>query len=220
MPTPASWYRRAGDILLDERNKRYLGMPSKTNPVPAKVNVVADTPTNPGSSGDLPVTAAGRAPTNAAGGPLLEPHDNGCRCWPHVSESDALRAIEHAALLEYRSGKAVRSDAGLRVLLGACRDHIEDIERNYLGDKRSTVAAHRLLAKVDAALAAKNSGSFDPEPTPPASGPLTAERLAEAMVYVFRGEETEVTLTDREQAAAILARLTADTSASSQKVEG
>ena len=48
--------------------------------------------------------------TNIAGGPLLEPHDGGCRCWPHVSQSDALRAVEHTALLEYRSARAASQE--------------------------------------------------------------------------------------------------------------
>lgn len=46
MTTPKTWTDRAAAILLDERNKRYLGMTE---------------PTNPGASKDAPVTAAGRA---------------------------------------------------------------------------------------------------------------------------------------------------------------
>jgi hypothetical protein len=42
------------------------------------------------------------APTFANTGELLH-HANGCRCWPHVSERDALDAIAAVALAEYRS---------------------------------------------------------------------------------------------------------------------
>jgi hypothetical protein len=65
----------------------------------------------PGRSTVSETNPAAGEPTNAAGGPLLEPHDNGCRCWPHVSQSDAFKAVEHAALMEYRSGRAA-SPAG------------------------------------------------------------------------------------------------------------
>lgn len=34
----------------------------------------------------------------------LVPHDLGCRCWPHVSQRDAVAAIEEVALAEYRDG--------------------------------------------------------------------------------------------------------------------
>lgn len=34
-------------------------------------------------------------------------HDLGCRCYPHVSEKDALAQIERVALAEYRSARSV-----------------------------------------------------------------------------------------------------------------
>ena len=35
----------------------------------------------------------------------FEPHDLGCTCWPHISQRDAIAAVEAAALAEYRDGK-------------------------------------------------------------------------------------------------------------------
>jgi hypothetical protein len=48
--------------------------------------------------------SADLAPTFANTG-VLTHHGLGCRCWPHVSEQDALDAIAAAALAEYRDGK-------------------------------------------------------------------------------------------------------------------
>jgi hypothetical protein len=41
----------------------------------------------------------------------LQVHDNGCRCWPHVSERDAIEAIVAVARAEYRSAAAYAATA-------------------------------------------------------------------------------------------------------------
>ena len=51
-----------------------------------------------------------QAPTFANTGELLH-HDLGCRCWPHVSEKDALDAIAAVGLAEYRSARLTPADA-------------------------------------------------------------------------------------------------------------
>jgi len=50
-----------------------------------------------------PAPALDKTPTFASTGELTH-HDLGCRCYPHVSEQDALDAIAAAALAEYRDG--------------------------------------------------------------------------------------------------------------------
>jgi len=51
----------------------------------------------------------------------LEPHDIGCRCWPHVSQRDATAAVERVALLEYRSHPAAEATGRVAALEAALR---------------------------------------------------------------------------------------------------
>lgn len=73
------------------------------------------------------MTETERAPTFANTG-VLTRHDLGCRCWPHVSEQDALDAIAAVGLNEYRDGKravaAALADAGDRLAVAlSTRNH-------------------------------------------------------------------------------------------------
>lgn len=54
--------------------------------------------------------SADTMPTFANTGELMH-HDPGCRCWPHVSERDALDAIAAVGLAEYRSKVATLDEA-------------------------------------------------------------------------------------------------------------
>jgi hypothetical protein len=53
-------------------------------------------------------------------------HDLGCRCWPHVSEADALAQIERVALAEYRAGKTAATAAMTAPLTPESEEFIED----------------------------------------------------------------------------------------------
>ena len=116
---------------------------------------------------DRPTTEEGRPPTNVAGGPLLEQHDPGCRCWPHVAQADAIKAVEHAALMEYRSsvaGAAPRAEGLdvelIRTELRRASALVENSGRpappNYREGWCDALDAAAEL--IDAALAARLSG--------------------------------------------------------------
>jgi hypothetical protein len=60
--------------------------------------------------------------------PRLGSHDLGCRCYPHVSESEAIVMATEAARLEYVEGVRMRREAQalvLDALEAAVRAHLE-----------------------------------------------------------------------------------------------